>query len=901
MKIKFYTCRLLLFVLLISSFICMSASADKTKEKVLPVKIKLPIPENCEMEVGDSRVIDVLFFSGKDNLANSDFKTVTERGINWSITPEGLATIDNYGRLDTLKPGKIEITANSIAAPEVSAKCSIEIVSQPTINKKPVERIVNFSGNAAKPVDNLQKLVDRYSKNKSGSSSAVSKNILELPKEIAEKSTEKLQKITQNNVEWTIEQYADSSGNSYVKRIDNSLNNSNPDKVQYFIGDRYLPDDGKNVSFIVDDENNGIWAFDKSGDATHIKMLKMDYADKADIMCKNSEEYVSRMGLESGSSWNGKKWIPKVSDNDGLWTSMYGGGELMRYAVAKKEKADKEEILTARASALKALKAVLLLSYISGREGTVDAKIRHLTNTRVGHGNKASQEYLKEGAVYAVDNYVGSPDDYTGFRGIDAGKTIEEKYLGGFYRFSLNPIYPNNWTKSDKAATTKRTLKGFIARSFTIPSVEDTPFHDGLFIQRSTDSKQKVLSGADRLYDYSKDDHPELNLGSLPIPDALKDVITLNGKQYQVQDVAYKGDTSTDEIIGHLFIYKIAYDILDAGNPEEKELKKLTVGAVVNYAQHLIDNGYQLVDATGQGTTWGKTCRNYFNSDFTVEDNSLNSLVLLCTFKLAYYMTGEKKWQDEYLLLANEDSFKYTDLAEKYWDHWIWLTQNADYEPGDNIFRLNSKNNPSNVEIRRHALYCLNHSDEEMAMLAYYILFQVETDQTLINKYRNGLEGWWHSCSRSVNPLWNYIYQLAYPKEAKQDAFGNNLVESASWALSRHPVDTRTYQAYVDGSRADVLDDNGISINPEKIIGTRTSKSDAKNATSEMNTKLDPNYDPGKIYQIIVLPQDERSLHKFNNTTFTDISRGNSKNMEAATTYSLPYWMGRYHDMLTGR
>ena len=98
MKIKFYTCGRLLFVLLISSFICMSASADKTKEKVLPVKIKLPIPENCEMTVGDSRIIDVLFFSGNDNLNSPSFRAVTERGVKWSISSDngGIAKIDNY-------------------------------------------------------------------------------------------------------------------------------------------------------------------------------------------------------------------------------------------------------------------------------------------------------------------------------------------------------------------------------------------------------------------------------------------------------------------------------------------------------------------------------------------------------------------------------------------------------------------------------------------------------------------------------------------------------------------------------------------------------------------------------------------------------------------------------------
>lgn len=41
------------------------------------------------------------------------------------------------------------------------------------------------------------------------------------------------------------------------------------------------------------------------------------------------------------------------------------------------------------------------------------------------------------------------------------------------------------------------------------------------------------------------------------------DIVRVNGVQYNKTDLFYKGDTSTDEIIGHIFLYKVAYDILD--------------------------------------------------------------------------------------------------------------------------------------------------------------------------------------------------------------------------------------------------------------------------------------------------------------------------------------------------
>jgi hypothetical protein len=67
-----------------------------------------------------------------------------------------------------------------------------------------------------------------------------------------------------------------------------------------------------------------------------------------------------------------------------------------------------------------------------------------------------------------------------------------------------------------------------------------------------------------------------LNLGNADLPQILKDFLANEegeGKAYNRSDLIYKGDTSTDEVIGHLFIYKIAFDILDETDDFEKALK----------------------------------------------------------------------------------------------------------------------------------------------------------------------------------------------------------------------------------------------------------------------------------------------------------------------------------------
>jgi hypothetical protein len=80
---------------------------------------------------------------------------------------------------------------------------------------------------------------------------------------------------------------------------------------------------------------------------------------------------------------------------------------------------------------------------------------------------------------------------------------------------------------------------------------------------------------------------------------------------------------------------------------------------MVKFTQHLINNGYQMVDGTGQGTSWSKLVRDFLNNDYTTEDAPLKALQLLLCFKVTYYMTGDEKYQKEYEFLVNDPSFKY--------------------------------------------------------------------------------------------------------------------------------------------------------------------------------------------------------------------------------------------------
>jgi hypothetical protein len=187
-------------------------------------------------------------------------------------------------------------------------------------------------------------------------------------------------------------------------------------------------------------------------------------------------------------------------------------------------------------------------------------------------------------------------------------------------------------------------------------------------------------------------------------------------------DWEWKGDTSSDELVGHFFAYSIAYDLLRDSN-----LRVKLRNVVSRIADHLIDHGYNLTDVTGKPTRWGRYTPEYFATEEGREDMALDSLELLSHLRVAYHVTGNDKYQLEYQKL----------ISKLHYD--------------DNI--------ATGLRYRKD----INYSDEELAMLSFYPLFRYEKNPSLLREYRRGLEQWQQNIRREANPLWIYIYATARP------------------------------------------------------------------------------------------------------------------------------------------
>jgi hypothetical protein len=134
------------------------------------------------------------------------------------------------------------------------------------------------------------------------------------------------------------------------------------DRVQYFAGKRYLPDD--EVTGLAPGKAGDVWVRTKTG-MSHIELRPMTLAAKAGLFEERVSARHDRHGLVAGSHLrepgNLATNVMVSSDNDGLWTAMYAAGECFRYAVTHSS--------DALARARHSIEAILFLEQVTGHPG----------------------------------------------------------------------------------------------------------------------------------------------------------------------------------------------------------------------------------------------------------------------------------------------------------------------------------------------------------------------------------------------------------------------------------------------------------------------------------------------------------------------------------------------------
>lgn len=62
------------------------------------IRMALPADRATVVQLGDSRVIEVLFYSGHDD-RTQNYQAVSKRGIKWTLSQPNIVSIDPYGRV----------------------------------------------------------------------------------------------------------------------------------------------------------------------------------------------------------------------------------------------------------------------------------------------------------------------------------------------------------------------------------------------------------------------------------------------------------------------------------------------------------------------------------------------------------------------------------------------------------------------------------------------------------------------------------------------------------------------------------------------------------------------------------------------------------------------------------
>lgn len=252
----------------------------------------------------------------------------------------------------------------------------------------------------------------------------------------------------------------------------------------------------------------------------------------------------------------------------------------------------------------------------------------------------------------------------------------------------------------------------------------------------------------------------------------------------------WKGDTSSDETDAQYYYADIFYRLV--ANDAEKEkvrehLRRMT--------DHIIDNGYVLMDVDHKPTVWGRWDEAYLSSPQGAYAKGLNGLEILGYLRTAEKITGERRFQNAI----------YDRVAKGYADHVV--KQKLTVLP-----------------------QFINHSDDRLAFYVYYALLQYEDNPELRAIYLRSLERSWAIERIEQNPWFNFIYgaTTGHPCEAQEAvdhlrAWPLDMVNhSFDFTHRRDLYPPKGYIPYGDGEKAISPRERGgyrWSENPMELTG----------------------------------------------------------------------------------
>lgn len=310
------------------------------------------------------------------------------------------------------------------------------------------------------------------------------------------------------------------------------------------------------------------------------------------------------------------------------------------------------------------------------------------------------------------------------------------------------------------------------------------------------------------------------------------------------EEYIWKSTTSSDEIDGHLAAYPLVYDHIARTDEEKARVYALIEGITGG----LLANDLYLIDpSTNEPTQWGFWNPKAVNDDPEhYSERGANSVGILSYCASAYSITHDEKYLTTFWDLANNHGYI---------------------------------NNAMNSKI--DCPWEDNHSDNELLMQAYHILFYSlqrldKEDESLKDVRANveamvtpliaGLERMWSIVQTERSPLWVGVYAGTAGMPVCPIT-----ISDAVWSLRRYSIDLIDWP--IDNS-------NRWDITPSPFVP----RDSGDNATPEWRQ---------------MLPNSERAVRKQNSNPFDGNAMGNGLSEEAPYVWRLPYYLMLYNGLIT--
>ncbi len=221
-----------------------------------------------------------------------------------------------------------------------------------------------------------------------------------------------------------------------------------PDRRQYFAGRRYLPDD--EVVNLAPDTAGGMWVRTRTG-VSHIEFQAMTLAAKAALFERRIEPRHNRYGTVASSRLARPGDLASnelaSSDNDGLWTAIYGAAECFRYAVTGSPEA--------LAKATRSVEALLFLEQVTGRPGF------------------PARSYVKKGERRPADGeWHWSADGQYQWK----GDTSSDELVGHYFLYSTAfDLLPASPLQQRMAGAVRRITDHILQHGYHLTDIDDQP------------------------------------------------------------------------------------------------------------------------------------------------------------------------------------------------------------------------------------------------------------------------------------------------------------------------------------------------------------------------------------------------------------------------------------------